>query len=377
MTLDDAKKCVNISGIYLFRNKINEKCYVGQALKIRKRFLQHMSKYRGNSSYPLYQALHKYGLENFEFEILETFERLNSEELKDILNKREIYWIEYYESYKTGYNQTLGGEATYGWIPSEETRKKLSESLKGHPGNPDQMKPCKFINIHTLAWLEFESRSAAAKYFNIAESSIALRIALKYQSPINGCYLTEEQYENYKKEGIDISKMTGTDGKFEFKYTKEEFIEILNSVSSTVQITKKNIPQLFGICDTTFYNYLHEWNIPNPKKPHRKYKYLIVEDIKTNKYYKYTLTKFGEVFNLKKESVPKTAYRYEDGSLYKKQYKIYSIFEYPYGYTYPDQDGKLHHFENTKTHHTITSVRSSLLSLFNILDDITNWIKID
>lgn len=376
MTLDEAKKCINISGIYLFRNKINGKCYVGQAIKIRKRFLQHLAKYRSEHHYPLYQALNKYGLENFEFEILETFEGLDQETLSNTLNDREIYWIDYYKGYEEGYNQTIGGASTSGWVPSEETRKKLSDALMGHPGNPEQMRPCKFINKDTLEWYEFESASEAAKFFKINHSSIINRIDLIYKSPLKGCYLSKEQYEYYQAQGID--DFTFNSGQFNFIYTKEEFLERINNIPDSVQITKKNIPELFGICAATFYNYLKEWNIPSPLQTHRKYKYLIVEDTNTNKYCKYTLSEFADKFGLSSESsVRTTAKRCEDNSLYKKRYKIYSVFEHPYGYVYSDQDGELHHFKNIETKHTIISVRSDLLSLFDIMDDITNWIKID
>lgn len=371
MTLIEAKQCVNIAGIYLFRNKINGKCYVGQAIKIRKRFLQHMGKFRENHPYPLYAALNKYGLENFEFEVLETFENLDQDDLSKMLNEREIYWIAQYKSYENGYNQTLGGEATHGWIPSEETRRKLSEALKGKITNPDSMKPCKFINIKTLEWIEFESQSTAARYFKIHRTSITNRISLTYKAPVNGLYLSEEQY-NYYNANIEKSNSR----KFEFKYSKEEFIERLNNLID-VKFTKKDIPELFGICEATFYNYLREWNIQSPLQSHRKYKYIILENVNTKTYHKYSLPEFAEIFQMNIDSARITATRHEDGSLYKKEYKIYSVFERPYWYTYPDQDEQLHHFENTQTKHTITSIRGSLLSLFDIMDDITNWIKID
>lgn len=374
MTLTEAKKCVNISGIYLFRNKINGKCYVGQSIKIRKRFLQHMQKFKEDFQYPLYKALNKYGLENFEFEILETFEKLDLETLRETLNNREIYWIEYYKSYNNGYNQTLGGEATSGWKPTEETKKKISESLMGNENQ--EKKPCKFINKDTLEWIEFKSESEAAKYFNTSRSNIVNRILLSYKTPLNGIYLSEEQYNYYVENNIDFEQIIKSKGYFEFKYTKEEFIDKLNSFSN-IEIVKNDIPDLFGISIATFYNYLKEWNIQSPLQTHRKYKYLIIEDTINNKYSKCTLEDFAKKFNLSKSSARTAAVRHEDGSLYKKQYKIYSVFEHPYGYIYPDQDGQLHHFKNTETGYTVTSIRSSLLSLFDTFDNITNWIKID
>ena len=47
--------------------------------------------------------MNKYGIENF---IIEEIEEVDVKEL----SIREIYWIEYYNSYKNGYNATLGGD---------------------------------------------------------------------------------------------------------------------------------------------------------------------------------------------------------------------------------------------------------------------------
>lgn len=68
----EAKKCSKNPGIYLIQNNINGKPYVGQAIKLRKRLLQHIN--HKEEDYPLYRAFHKYGIENFTFSILEELE---------------------------------------------------------------------------------------------------------------------------------------------------------------------------------------------------------------------------------------------------------------------------------------------------------------
>ena len=52
----------------------------------------------------------KYCIENFKCETIE-------EVPNELLDKREKYWIEYYDTYFNGYNSTLGGRATqlYNW----------------------------------------------------------------------------------------------------------------------------------------------------------------------------------------------------------------------------------------------------------------------
>lgn len=99
--------------IYKIQNNINNKVYIGQTIKpVEKRFQQHRNNY--NKPYfahlSLYKAFRKYGIDNFSFE---TIEEIPNEKL----DEREKYWIGYYNSYKDGYNSTLGGRTVelYNW----------------------------------------------------------------------------------------------------------------------------------------------------------------------------------------------------------------------------------------------------------------------
>ena len=96
-------------GIYKITNNLNNLCYIGQSIHIEKRLKEHKMKYNWerDSNKVLYKAFQKYGLENFTFEIIEECDEKE-------LNKREIYWIEYYNSFKNGYNMTSGGENNSG-----------------------------------------------------------------------------------------------------------------------------------------------------------------------------------------------------------------------------------------------------------------------
>ena len=55
-------------GIYLIRNKINNKVYIGQSIDIEGRWKDH--KVRKDES-AIHLAIQKYGVENFEFEVLQ------------------------------------------------------------------------------------------------------------------------------------------------------------------------------------------------------------------------------------------------------------------------------------------------------------------
>ena len=92
--------------IYKITNQINNKVYIGKTLEtIESRWKEHIkdSKRERCEKRPLYAAFNKYGIDNF---IIEEVEECPTE----TLNEREIYWIEYYHSFKNGYNATTGGD---------------------------------------------------------------------------------------------------------------------------------------------------------------------------------------------------------------------------------------------------------------------------
>lgn len=92
--------------IYKIINIKNNKVYIGKTLNsTEKRFLEHKkdSTKQENQKRPLYRAMQKYGIENFQIETIE-------EVPIELLSEREKYWIQYFNSYHYGYNATFGGD---------------------------------------------------------------------------------------------------------------------------------------------------------------------------------------------------------------------------------------------------------------------------
>lgn len=90
--------------IYIIKNTINDKVYIGQSKDVHQRWLKHISFARKNPKYPLHKAMKKYGIDKFYYQILES----------QIVNydDREKYWIQYYNCIiPNGYNIAVGGNS--------------------------------------------------------------------------------------------------------------------------------------------------------------------------------------------------------------------------------------------------------------------------
>jgi group I intron endonuclease len=113
--------------VYLLKNKVNGKAYVGQTTKpLKTRWAAHKCHaLRDQRIYALQHAIRKYGPEQFEISILATansHDELNALEAHHIIAQGTLC--------PNGYNIRHGGK---GHPISEETKKKLSQMKKGMP----------------------------------------------------------------------------------------------------------------------------------------------------------------------------------------------------------------------------------------------------
>ena len=178
--------------IYIIKNDINTKVYIGQSLNSEERFKSHCKGSYDNSL--IDKAIQKYGKEHFWFEILES-------QIENY-NEREKYWIKYYNSLKPfGYNILEGGEAPPIYYGDEHPNVKISDE------NVIKLKK-------DLAETDIPLSQLANKY-NISKKQVlrinqgVSRAALNEKYPIrknpniNG-KLTEEDVDNI----IDLLKYT-------------------------------------------------------------------------------------------------------------------------------------------------------------------------
>lgn len=115
------------SGIYCIENLINNKKYIGQSVDIDNRWRHHKTELNSGTHFNDYlqKSWNKYGEGNFTFYILEFCDVSR-------LDCREVYYIDLYKTLcrDKGYNLTSGG--TDNKIYSDETRRKISNALRGH-----------------------------------------------------------------------------------------------------------------------------------------------------------------------------------------------------------------------------------------------------
>ena len=203
-----------ITGIYKITNKINGKCYIGQAQDIYKRWNDHRScafnKNHSNHNAVLYRAIRKYGLDNFKFEIIE-------ECSLDKLNEREIYYIDYYNSFihnknSNGYNMTLGGEGTRGYkMPNEQKLnlgKHMSEKYTGENNWASKSVICDEMYFSCI--------KDCAKYYNEDEKNMSNWLS-GYRNIPQKYYDLKLHYSDRNFEDHNYEIQHGISGKYHFR----------------------------------------------------------------------------------------------------------------------------------------------------------------
>lgn len=163
-----------IRGVIYKYTSPSGKCYIGQTINEKRRrndFLNEKDKsYAGPK---INNARKKYGPKNFEYEILFAVESYVKEEVRDLLNQKEIQYIEMFDSFYNGYNSDRGGN-TCSHVITEETKQKLSESItKFYETHESELaKPILQYSLDGKFIREWPSIHKAAVYYKVKDSTI-------------------------------------------------------------------------------------------------------------------------------------------------------------------------------------------------------------
>lgn len=231
------------SGIYYFKNVLNNKYYIGQAINIRKRLMQHIGACDNNRyDNPLYRAIHKYGYENFEFGILKRVDK-NELFLKSILDFWEKYYIVLYNSFApNGYNQTLGGDVgVLGLKMTDEQKMKIRANSKKEANDGRYKVLC--YDVVKCVVIQCPTLKALGLYlgFNIGRTAISnILIANRYIIARDSKTL-HEKIDIHKQRIENLENNRDLDGKFHKKLTTEAIQDIINGMREKDWVKKYNL----------------------------------------------------------------------------------------------------------------------------------------
>lgn len=198
--------------IYKYTSKTTGKSYIGKSMEYRFKYRQELHE-SDTSNTHFARAKRKYGYNDFELTVLE------DKIPKDILSSREIYWIDFYNSFDAGYNSTIGGEGgnTYSKRTPEqmnETKKKIGKSNSGSnnglaknpwlvQGKNNPMygkKPHNALeiflkNIKTNEVIKFDRAFKAANFLGYKNGNVISRMIKNKELVVKDWILIEEGVE--------------------------------------------------------------------------------------------------------------------------------------------------------------------------------------
>ena len=208
-----------ISGIYKIVNTVNGKKYVGSALDIRVRWWKHRQYLRKNNhhSIKLQNAWNKYGEESFDFSIIE-----ECEPIKEILEEREQFWMDYYKAYDNhNYNVSkIAGRSMQGRKHTKESREKMSKSSK----NPSK---------------ETREKISKANKNRSPETREKLSIAAKNRSPETRKNMADAQRGKVLSEETKKKLSLSLSAKYSSPESRKRFSEMSKGKPKSPETRKK------------------------------------------------------------------------------------------------------------------------------------------
>jgi group I intron endonuclease len=219
----------------------NGKHYIGlTTTSLEQRAKEHKKSEKNGHTSIIYKAIRKYGM----VETLELVE-IDTADSKEELCEKEIDYIQKYNSYYIngyGYNMTLGGEGTNGYVFTEEDNKKNSEKLKKHyeenPEAREQMSEIKkkyYDNPDAIK----KNSEAQKKYHDDhpkARQQMSERRKKYYENNPEG---RREISKKRQHNPFDVFTIDGTFIKtFTYQFEAKEYLQTEYKITSTFKISE-------------------------------------------------------------------------------------------------------------------------------------------
>lgn len=185
-------------GIYKITNIVNNKIYVGSSNDLSYRKSMHFSGLKCNKHFNqhLQNSYNKHGKDSFVFEIIE--ECQDCENIKELLLSREQY---YFDTLLPQYNILSTAGSTLGFIHSEETKLKISNTTKGVKKSKEHCEAMKGCQIGKI--VSEETKQKLKDYAKIrpvpAHTSEIIIDDIKYSSLTEASEKLELKYGTIQK----------------------------------------------------------------------------------------------------------------------------------------------------------------------------------
>lgn len=266
-----------LAGIYIIKNNINGKCYVGQSVKLRSRIKDHLRNIQSHKlDLPVYRAIWKYGWHNFTLDILESFipdPDITNDELIKKLDQLEIKYIEKYEAYTKGYNCTVGGDyGVLGLRMTPEQKKKISNISRETAKK--LYKPVYLYDLQDKSTIYAISLTAAANITGFCRENISRAAKGEYLTT-NNCLVayTSEELELKK---VEYSKLVITShtnkGQFKARYKvriiSKDGINICDSVNKAAEYLGFSSSMIYSVLSG--YRKINGVTLEKIEQPDRK-----------------------------------------------------------------------------------------------------------
>lgn len=221
--------------VYLITNMISGHQYVGFTSLPPKKRWSNGKGYKENVYF--YNAIKKYGWNNFKKEILE--ENLTQQEAKE----KEIFYINKFDTFNNGYNKTLGGDS--GIIHTPETKEKISIASK-NMSKESRLAIAKKLSKTVYQYdldgnfiKKFPSCSSAGKELNISSAHITA-VCNGIRKTIGGFIF--KYYKSNKIKPVENKKVV--------QLSKEGFfIREFENASQASKILKIERSKICSICN--------------------------------------------------------------------------------------------------------------------------------
>jgi len=152
--------------VYAVRNKLNNKVYIGWTVNLVDRKSKHLRCVRDNIKTKFYNAIRKYGIEFFEWNVL--FDNLPT--IEDCQNM-EKKMIALYDTYNNGYNATLGGDGGNTFNGSNNSGVFTNGHIPWHKGKKMSQEYCDTMSkAHNHECISVMQLNSEGNFINMFDS---------------------------------------------------------------------------------------------------------------------------------------------------------------------------------------------------------------